>query len=47
LSASAGVATQGKEIGPMALLDDFIQGADEALYKAKKMGGNSVQTTLL
>ena len=47
LSASAGVATQAKMTGAIALLDDIIQGADEALYRAKKAGGNQVETTWL
>ena len=45
IAASAGVATQEKMTGAIALLDDIIQRADEALYRAKKAGGNQVETT--
>ncbi|HIE25395.1 MAG TPA: diguanylate cyclase [Anaerolineales bacterium] len=47
LSACAGVVTQSKMTGAIALLDNLIQGADEALYRAKRAGGNNVETTLL
>ncbi len=33
--------------GAIALLDNIIQGADEALYRAKKEGGNQVEVTWL
>jgi diguanylate cyclase (GGDEF)-like protein len=42
LFASAGVATQAKMTGAIALLDDIIQAADEALHRAKEAGGNCV-----
>ena len=47
LTASAGVATQLKVTGAVALLDDIIQAADEALYRAKEKGGNHVDTSSL
>ena len=47
ITASAGVATQTKITGAIALLDDLIQGADEALNRAKGAGGNQVETTWL
>ena len=47
LSACAGVVTQRKMTGAIALLDNLIQGANEALYRAKRAGGNNVETTLL
>ena len=43
LSVSAGVATQTKMTGAVALLDDIIQRADDALYRAKKAGGNQIE----
>ncbi len=47
LSASAGVTTQAKMTGAIAILDDIIQAADEALYRAKDAGGNQVAATRL
>ncbi len=47
LSACAGVATQTKMTGAVALLDDLIQRADEALYRAKEANGNNVEITLM
>ena len=47
LSASAGVATQANMDGAMTLLDDIIQHADNALYKAKEIGGNHVEAITL
>lgn len=45
IHASAGVATITKMTASVTLLDDIIQRADEALYRAKEAGGNQVQTT--
>ncbi|MBT3338364.1 MAG: diguanylate cyclase [Anaerolineae bacterium] len=45
IHASAGVATITKISGAATLLDDIIQLADEALYRAKEAGGNQAQTT--
>ncbi len=45
--ASAGVATQAKMTGAVALLDNLIQAADEALHRAKEAGGNCVEVTSL
>ena len=47
LFASAGVATQTKMSGAVALLDNIIQAADEALHRAKETGGNCVEVSLL
>lgn len=45
LRASAGVATVTKISGSATLLDDIIQLADEALYRAKEAGGNQAETS--
>lgn len=45
LQTSAGVATITKMTGSVTLLDDQLQRAGEALYRAKEAGGNQVQTT--
>ena len=45
LRASAGVATVSKMTNSPTLLDDIIQAADEALYRAKHAGGNQVQVS--
>ena len=47
IHASAGVATITKMTESATLLDDIIQRADEALYRAKEAGGNQVQTNWL
>lgn len=47
LASSAGVATLSKMTGATDLLDVLIQGADEALYRAKEAGGNQIEVTLL
>ncbi len=45
IRASAGVATIHKMTNSPSLLDDIIQTADEALYRAKSAGGNQVQVS--
>ncbi len=44
---SAGVATVSKVTAAAAVLDDIIQRADEALYRAKEAGGNQIHLTWL
>ena len=47
ISASVGVATLTKMTGAAPLLDDIIQSADDALYRAKAAGGNQVEASWL
>ncbi len=47
IRASAGVATIHKMTNSPSLLDNIIQTADEALYRAKSAGGNQVQVSSL
>lgn len=47
ICASAGVTTISKMTNSPSLLDDVIQAADEALYRAKNEGGNQVQVSWL
>ena len=47
IQASAGVAVLQKMTNSPSLLDDLIQAADEALYRAKEKNGSSVEVTWL
>jgi two-component system cell cycle response regulator len=47
IHASAGVAVLQKMNNSPSLLDDLIQAADEALYRAKAAGGDAVEVTWL
>ncbi len=47
LSASAGVATQAKMTGAVALLDDIIQRASEGRRRARAAGGNQIEAAWL
>ena len=47
IRSSAGVATLEKMSNASTLLDDLIQAADEALYRAKDSGGNQIESTWL
>jgi len=47
LTASAGIASLTKVTGAVTVLDDMLQAATEALFRAKNAGGNQVDITWL